>query len=125
DLNSALPMGDAVEALFDLAVRLERGTQRRAIREDLARCLELLQDRKQVIPLQRIQPRIVELVQINAVGPQTAQALLTGASDKGGRPVLGTFSLPGLRSRMVIEVVAELGGDHDLVAAVSESIGQE
>ena len=57
----------------------------------------------------------VQLVEVDVVGPQAPQAVLEGLADVGG---LGAFVLG-------VDLHAELGGEHDLVAARAQGAAQE
>src|SRR4030067_946117 len=64
------------------------------------------------------------MIYVDVVGAQAARALVTGAAHEGGGEVLGQPLVAGALVAVAVEVVAELGADDDLVATLSQCIGQ-
>ena len=96
--------------------------ERRAVVPDFPLGFQFFQCREQIIFLQRVHARVVQLVQVNPVGRQPLQALLAGAFDIGGRPVMGPLFLAGLLAGRGIEIVAELGGNRHFVAMLAQRL---
>ena len=85
---------------------------------------QVVQRVEDLVVLDGADARVVELVQVDVVGLQPDEALLTSVADEFGRVVLRALrvSLPG---GVRVEVVAELGGDHDVVALLPQRLGQD
>ena len=100
------------------------GPEGDAVGPDLALALELVHEREESVVLDGVHLGVVELEEVYVVRVEPLQALLQGEADELFGPVLRALLLaaPG---RMVVEVVADLGRDHHLVAHVPEGIGEE
>ena len=84
---------------------------------------ELFQGFEQLVPFQRVHPRVVDLVEVDVIGFQPAQALLAGVDDEIAVELLGALPVTVTRGR-VVDVVTELGGDDDVVAPVAQDLGE-
>ncbi len=98
--------------------------QRDAKRKDFASLAQLVQGREHLVVADGLETRVVELVEIDAVGLQSAQTFLARPADEIRRPVVGPLALAGLHAGVIIEIVAEFRGDHDVVTASLECLGQ-
>ena len=83
-----------------------------------------LQHLEQLVRLQRVPGRKVEVKQVDVVALQASQALLAGAADVGRGEVLRGLRVR-LQERGGIEVVARFGGDDDAAAPPTERPGEQ
>jgi hypothetical protein len=77
----------------------------------------------EVVVEDRLDARVVELVQVDAVGPEPSEGVVELLADGFGPPVLRSLGLAGEGARR-LDVVAALRGDHEVVAVRLEQIGQ-
>ena len=108
-------------ALFEPA---DVGAEGDAEVADLALELELLEGFEQLVALQGTDAGVVDLVEVDVVGVEAAEALLAGELDELAVELLGPLAVAVAGSR-VVDVVAELGGDDQVVAPVAEDAGQD
>ena len=87
--------------------------------------LQPLQRLKQVVRFQDVDPGVMRLIEVDIVGIEAAQALLAGKADKVRVEFLRPFLMSNAGSKRIVEVIAELGGDDHLVAAVAEDFSQD
>ena len=79
----------------------DRGPQGDPVVADLALGAELLEGLEAVVGVDRLHARVVELVEVDVVGAQAAEARLEGGADERAVPVLRAArpgSAPGGRS---------------------------
>jgi hypothetical protein len=81
----------------------------------LALGLEVLQRLEGVVALDRVHAGVVELVEVDVVGAEAAQAGLEPLAHEGTVPALRALAL-GVLLAAGLEVVAEFGRDLDLIA---------
>jgi hypothetical protein len=120
-----LLLDDAVDDLNALDVALghggvtlgapaDVGAQRDAVVADLAFLDQRIQRLEDGVVVDGLDARVVELVEVDVVGAQPLEAVLAGLADELGFPALAAFLVvPPARG---LEVVAELGGDDDVLA---------
>ena len=85
---------------------------------------ELLQLLPQRVVEDRLDARVVQLVEVDVVGAEPAQRRLELRADRRGLPVVRSLRLPGeLAGR--VDVVAALRGEHDLVAVRLQHVGEQ
>ena len=99
--------------------------QGHAVVADFALGPQLLQRLKQLVPFQGVNAGVMHLVEVDVVGVEAAQALFAGKADKVGVELLGPFLVADAGRELVVEVVAELGGDDQVVAAVAQDFRQD
>ena len=92
---------------------------------NLAIELKLLQGFEQLVLFQGVDTGVVYLVDVDIVGTQTAQALLASEGHEFPVELLGSFLVAYSGGGLVVKVVAELGGDNDVGAAMPEHFGQK
>ena len=110
---------------FSLLEPADVGAQGGAVVADFALGLQLFQGLEQVVFFQGVDAGVMDLVEVDVVGVQAAEALFAGKADKVRVELLGAFLMADARGELVVEVVAELGGDDQVVAAVAEDFGQD
>jgi hypothetical protein len=86
--------------------------------------LEGLHEREELVVLRGVHLGVVQLEKVYVVRVQALEALLQGEAEEVLGPVLGALLLAAA-GRVVVEVVAYLGRDHDLVAHVAEGVGEQ
>ena len=101
------------------------GPQGHAVVADFALGLQLFQHLEQVVLLQGVDAGVVNLVKVDVVRVEAAQALFAGKADKVLVELLGPLLVADAGRQLVVEVVAELGGDDQVVAAVAQHFGQD
>ncbi len=102
----------------------DRGAERDAVVADLSLGLEVLEGRERLVGLDRVHARVVQLVEVDAVGSEPPQARLEGVAHEAGVPALRALAL-GMLAPALAQLVAELGRDRDLVAARGEHTPDE
>src|SRR5436305_1684441 len=93
----------------------DRRAEGDAVVAQLALVAERLELGEEVVALDRVHARVVELVEVHVVGPEPAQAGLERGASVLRRPVRGPLAL-GVLLAFGVEHVAELRRDLDRVA---------
>ena len=104
-------LAQSVEPFFDPP---DGGAERDAELADLAFDAELVELLPERVVVDRIEARVVELVQIDVVGTEPPERRFELRTNRRGLPVLTSFRL-ALRAGGV-DVVPALRGEHDLTA---------
>ena len=101
------------------------GAEGGAVVADFPLGLEFFQGLENLFLLQGVDPGVVELVEVDVVGVEAAEGLLAGEPDEFGLELLGALLVTDPGSQSVVEVVAELGSDDDIVAVVADVFGED
>ena len=115
------PVADRLEAFVGPP---DRGAERDAELADLALDAELLELLPQRVVEDRLDARVVQLVQVDVVGAEAAQRRFELRPDRRGLPVVRTLRLPG-ESPGRVDVVSALGGEDDVVAVRLQDVGEQ
>jgi hypothetical protein len=99
-------------------------TERNAELEDLAFGAKLLQLLPQRVAADRLDARVVELVEVDVIGAEPAQRSFELLTHRRGLPVVRSFGLARILPRRV-DVVAALRGEHDVVALGLQYVGEQ
>ncbi len=124
DLDMGPALGDGDDSLLDLAF-VDRRPQRRAKGTDFTLVTQLVKRGEQVIITQGIDSWIVQLVEIDVISLQPFEAPFAGQANERRRPVMRPLALARLHARVIVKIVAELGGDHDLIAPTGKRLRQQ
>lgn len=98
------------------------GPERRAGMEDLAFLLQLRERRPDGIIVDLRGVDVVQLKDVDPVGLQALERLIHREPEKLRGEVLGDLTLPLALFTVVVEVVANFGGNHDLIALVGKRL---
>ena len=108
-------------ALFEPAdVRTEGG----AVVAHLALTHKVLQGVEDLVAFYGGDAGVVQLVEVDVVRVEAAEALLAGVADEVRRKVLGALAV-ALSRDCVVDVVAELGGIHHVVPVGADGLGED
>ena len=114
--------------LFDgrlaLFVPADVGADGEAVIPYLAFLHQLVQGLEQLLVLDRVHFRVVQLVQVYVISLEPPQALLACIADEVGLPLLWPLRV-SLSRRVGVEVVAEFRADDYLVAMLLEGLGKD
>ena len=112
---------DRLQSLLDPA---DRGSERDAELADLALDAELFQLGPEVVGEDRLDARVVQLVEVDPVGAEAAQRRVELGADRLGPPVVRPFRLARVLA-LGLDVVAALRREHDLVAVRLQQIREQ
>jgi len=104
---------------------IDRRPERHAERQDLAVAAQLVQGFKQFVITDRVNSQVVKLIKVNTLRFEPLEVALASDANKFRRPILRMLTLARLHAGMIIEIVAGLGGDDNLVATSLESLRQQ
>ena len=79
---------------------------------------------KKLVVLHGVHLGVMKLINVDVVGAEPPQALLTGEAHELGVEFLGALLVADPGGQLVVEVVAEFGRDHHFMAAVAQHLGQ-
>ncbi len=116
-----LDRGDpaSVDRPQSLLAPADCGAERDTEVADLPLVAELLEGREAVVGVDRLHPRVVELIEVDAIGAEATQAGLERRANERAVPALGTLAL-GVLPAALGEHVAELGRQLHPVAVGSQ-----
>ena len=113
---------DAVDAFVEPA---DGGAERGAVGANFSLLNKLVHELPEGVVLDLRHADIVELEDVDVVGGEALEGFVHGFADEGHGEVLRDFALAAAFVAVLVEVVADLGGDDDLVALVGEGPGDE
>jgi hypothetical protein len=96
-----------------------------SVRANFSRGADVLEHGPEGLVVHLLHPDVVELKQIDPVGLQPLERLVDGLADESGGKILGNLALALALAGEMVEVVADLGGDHDLIAPGLEGLGDQ
>ena len=102
----------------------DRRAERDAELADLALGAQLLELLPQLVVEDRLDARVVELVQVDVIGAEALQRGFELPAHGVARPVVRSFRLARVEA-LGLDVVPALGGEDDLVAPGTEHIGEQ
>ena len=134
EVASGLLLDDAVDDLHRGAVALTHEcvallkptdvrTEGGAVVPQLALTHQFLQSVEDLIALNGGDAGVVQLVEVDVVRVEAAEALLAGEADEVRREVLGALAV-AFSGDCVVDVVAELGGIHHVVPVGADGLGE-
>ena len=101
------------------------GAQSRAVVADLTLVFQFLEGFENLVLFDGLNARVVQLVEVNVVGLQPSQGLLAGEAYELRLELLRPLLVADARRGLVVDVIAELGGDDHLVPAMAHELGED
>src|SRR6266542_1223005 len=98
------------------------GAQRCSVAANLTGGFQAIESLEELVAADGCQPRVVNLIDVDVIRAQAPKALLKGEPYVLRRKILRKFLMAVPFDRVVVEVIAELGGDDDAITHVGERV---